>query len=128
MGPLSISLTPQAARHPATARTRTRIATLYRLEQVATALRSAHDSAAASLTELPESSPEEAFRTRMLLGGELVTALATDPLLPPELLPPEWPGTRLRELFARWNRLASAQAAPFIERAIRAGGESEDTR
>lgn len=47
--------------------------------------------------------------TAALAPGFVVSAavlrhLQADPLLPPELLPPAWPGTALREQYDRWDR------------------------
>lgn len=47
---------------------------------------------------------EEALRETWRLGGEAIRLLFRDPLLPPELLPPGWPGPRLRRTYARYSR------------------------
>ncbi|MFK0011480.1 PaaX family transcriptional regulator C-terminal domain-containing protein [Streptomyces sp. NPDC091027] len=46
------------------------------------------------------------------LAAAFTDAMRPDPLLPPELLPRPWPGTRARALFARcWEALAEGGAA-----------------
>ncbi|MFE5092751.1 PaaX family transcriptional regulator C-terminal domain-containing protein [Streptomyces sp. NPDC056638] len=44
------------------------------------------------------------------LAAEFTRAMEPDPLLPPELLPRPWPGSRARELTAAcWTRLLQAR-------------------
>ena len=95
-----------------------RVSELYRLDRLAPTMRDAAEAAAASIAEIPSLTPEEAYQIRMTLGGELVTALAADPLLPPQLLPSGWPGTELRAVFREWNEFASRRAQPFVARAL----------
>jgi phenylacetic acid degradation operon negative regulatory protein len=40
---------------------------------------------------------------RLRVASEIVRHLAADPLLPPELLPSDWPGTALREAYATYQ-------------------------
>ena len=99
---------------------RERIAGMYDLVKVASSLSAAHGAALSSLEELPRMNPESAYRVRMTLGGELVSALASDPLLPPVLLPDDWPGTRLRVTFREWNKVITERAEPFVSVALSA--------
>ena len=46
-----------------------------------------------------EMTPEEAFRLRIELGNTIIPQLALDPLLPESLLPENWLGRKIRELF-----------------------------
>jgi phenylacetic acid degradation operon negative regulatory protein len=41
---------------------------------------------------------------RFMLAAAIVRHLQTDPLLPAALLPPRWPGTRLRDAYADYER------------------------
>ncbi|MCP9962945.1 transcriptional regulator [Streptomyces somaliensis] len=51
-------------------------------------------------------SPAEVLTIAVELAAELTRAMEPDPLLPPQLLPRPWPGTRARELVARcWAAL-----------------------
>jgi len=38
------------------------------------------------------------------LSAAVLRHLQADPLLPPVLLPPDWPGARLREVYSAWDR------------------------
>jgi phenylacetic acid degradation operon negative regulatory protein len=38
------------------------------------------------------------------LSAAVLRHLQADPLLPPELLTPEWPGDRLRHSYDEWDR------------------------
>jgi phenylacetic acid degradation operon negative regulatory protein len=40
---------------------------------------------------------------RLAAAALLVRHLASDPLLPPELLPPDWPGSDLRAVYAAYQ-------------------------
>lgn len=44
----------------------------------------------------------EAMADGFVLSAAVLRHLAADPLLPDELLPPDWPGPALRARFARW--------------------------
>ena len=60
--------------------------------------------------------PEEALALRLLLVHIWRAIALTDPVLPPGLLPPDWPGAEARRLFARLYRGLS----PAAERAAAA--------
>ena len=81
-------------------------------------LEAALEAAAASLDTVDELSPRDAFRKRNMSGGQLVQALARDPLLPPELLPAKWPASRLRRSFLELDRILLEKSLPFIEQAL----------
>ncbi|MGC0418158.1 PaaX family transcriptional regulator C-terminal domain-containing protein [Embleya sp. AB8] len=62
-------------------------------------------------------STQEALTIAVELAAEFSRAIEPDPLLPPELLPQPWPGTRARELVARcWALLPrmTGEAQPTI--------------
>ncbi|MEU9399827.1 PaaX family transcriptional regulator C-terminal domain-containing protein [Streptomyces sp. SID4985] len=51
--------------------------------------------------------------TRLAAYAAMVRHLLTDPVLPPELLPPDWPGDRLRAAYAGYQReLAGSVGLP----------------
>ncbi|MER7486127.1 PaaX family transcriptional regulator C-terminal domain-containing protein [Streptomyces sp. NPDC126497] len=60
----------------------------------------------ARLTGPDELSPAALLTIAVELAAELTRAMEPDPLLPPQLLPHPWPGTRARKLIARcWAAL-----------------------
>ncbi|MGC2997029.1 PaaX family transcriptional regulator C-terminal domain-containing protein [Streptomyces sp. G35A] len=65
-------------------------------------------------------SPSELLTVAVELAAELTRAMEPDPLLPPQLLPHPWPGTRARELIARcWAALherSHGEARPTLFR------------
>ncbi|MEU9146680.1 PaaX family transcriptional regulator C-terminal domain-containing protein [Streptomyces sp. NPDC048349] len=62
------------------------------------------------LTGPAELSPSALLTIAVELAAELTRAMEPDPLLPPQLLPRPWPGTRARELVARcWAALHERQ-------------------
>ncbi|MFD7305806.1 PaaX family transcriptional regulator C-terminal domain-containing protein [Streptomyces pharetrae] len=63
------------------------------------------------LTEGPEPSDAECLTTAVELAAHFTAAMDPDPLLPPELLPAPWPGSRARRLAAAcWRTLAETRA------------------
>ncbi|MBB4675451.1 phenylacetic acid degradation operon negative regulatory protein [Crossiella cryophila] len=65
----------------------------------------------ARLTGTTALSPDELLVIAIELAAELTRVMEPDPLLPLELLPRPWPGTRARELFARcWTALREGEA------------------
>ncbi|WP_410573110.1 PaaX family transcriptional regulator C-terminal domain-containing protein [Amycolatopsis sp. cmx-4-61] len=56
---------------------------------------------------------------RIRLGAEWLLLIRRDPVLPPELLPPDWPGTRAAALFRalrqRWTGPAEELAGELLE-------------
>ncbi|WP_432137893.1 MULTISPECIES: PaaX family transcriptional regulator C-terminal domain-containing protein [unclassified Streptomyces] len=64
------------------------------------------------LTRGPEPSDAERLTTTVELAARFTSAMAPDPLLPPELLPQPWPGSRARRLTADcWRRLRAPRPA-----------------
>lgn len=61
--------------------------------------------------EVPDS---QCFTERVWLVHEFRKFLHFDPGLPAELLPPDWPGTRARQLFWEYYRLLSGGAERFF--------------
>jgi phenylacetic acid degradation operon negative regulatory protein len=55
------------------------------------------------LVSLPPDRPE-ALGPGFELSASVLRHLQADPLLPPELLPEDWPGARLRDDYDRWDR------------------------
>ncbi|MFE6905411.1 PaaX family transcriptional regulator C-terminal domain-containing protein [Streptomyces erythrochromogenes] len=86
-----------------------------------------HEALAALATALTArlSSPGGTTATERLacaieLAAAFTTAMEPDPLLPPELLPRPWPGTRARALAARcWEALGEADRDPGRPRLFR---------
>jgi phenylacetic acid degradation operon negative regulatory protein len=97
---------------------RQRISVLYDLETTAAALSRALMTARRSIESAASLSSEAAFVERMVTGASLVPALASDPLLPPALLPEGWPAAELRRVFGEWNAVYSELIAPFVGRAL----------
>ncbi|MEW5654125.1 PaaX family transcriptional regulator C-terminal domain-containing protein [Streptomyces cinereoruber] len=65
----------------------------------------------ARLTDPAELPPSALLTIAVELAAELTRAMEPDPLLPPQLLPQPWPGTRVRELVARcWAVLHEREA------------------
>jgi phenylacetic acid degradation operon negative regulatory protein len=58
------------------------------------------------LVELEDLPPRTtgALAPGFVLSAAVLRHLAADPLLPPELLPPHWPGDRLRATYDEWDR------------------------
>ncbi len=88
---------------------------LWKIDQAGTVMRKALSLAEAGLEKLSSASSQEAFAMRYRLGGELVQALFSDPLLPAEFLPADWPAPGLRRLFKRFDGLAAERSKPFWE-------------
>jgi phenylacetic acid degradation operon negative regulatory protein len=63
--------------------------------------------------------PGDALSRRIRLGAEWLLLIRRDPVLPPALLPPDWPGTRAAALFRslrhRWTRPAGELAGGLLE-------------
>ncbi|MEU8648638.1 PaaX family transcriptional regulator C-terminal domain-containing protein [Streptomyces sp. NPDC048737] len=63
----------------------------------------------ARLTEGPRAQDAERLTMAVELAARFTAAMEPDPLLPPQLLPQPWPGTRARRLAADcWERLREA--------------------
>ncbi|WP_406055972.1 transcriptional regulator [Streptomyces sp. NBC_01077] len=63
------------------------------------------------LTDLRHLTDPERLTLAVQLAAAFTYAMRPDPLLPPELLPRPWPGTRARELFATvWTALTNRPA------------------
>jgi phenylacetic acid degradation operon negative regulatory protein len=88
---------------------RTLAAELWPLEEIADRhrqLTAYAESCLAELDEGAEPSGAQRLALAMQLATEFSRALTPDPLLPPELLPQPWPGSRARRLTATcWARL-----------------------
>lgn len=66
----------------------------------ATALTARLDSTAGSIA----ADDDAVLAPGFVLSAAVLRHLARDPLLPPSLLPPEWPGERLRATYDDWDR------------------------
>lgn len=53
--------------------------------------------------QLKEATPKSAFKLGLLGGDTAVKALSRDPLLPPSLMPENWPGDQLRRRLDEFN-------------------------
>ncbi|OHD55468.1 MAG: hypothetical protein A2Y33_11710 [Spirochaetes bacterium GWF1_51_8] len=74
--------------------------------------------------KLDESSgypPEKAFIEKMNVGGYIIGILSKDPLLPEMLLPVNWAGKRLRDLFTQWESVINVLSEPLIEKIFQRG-------
>ena len=58
-------------------------------------------------------SPEQAFVEKMVVGGEIVSILFKDPLLPDIFLPKNWKGQELKEQFDRWIKALWKLSRPY---------------
>jgi phenylacetic acid degradation operon negative regulatory protein len=56
----------------------------------------------AEMAARPTAGPED-LATGFVLSAAVLRHLQADPLLPDPLLPPEWPGLRLRETYEAWD-------------------------
>ncbi|WP_433245274.1 PaaX family transcriptional regulator C-terminal domain-containing protein [Streptosporangium sp. CA-135522] len=98
-------------------------ARLWPLEEIAKAHARLADVARSRLDRLRASdalSPTELLTITIELAAEFTRAVETDPLLPPELLPRPWSGTRARALLAQcWSRLLEQEGQPRPPRLFR---------
>ncbi|EHN77844.1 hypothetical protein SMCF_2624, partial [Streptomyces coelicoflavus ZG0656] len=53
---------------------------------------------------------------RLTAFAAVVRHLLEDPVLPAELLPPDWPGAALRDAYARYQREQSGQVRAYDAR------------
>ncbi|MFN2299334.1 MAG: PaaX family transcriptional regulator C-terminal domain-containing protein [Anaerolineales bacterium] len=97
---------------------RERIAGLYGLHRTGKDLRTMLRTVRRSGAAVSSLSPKAAFVHWLRTGDSIVKTLMSDPLLPPSLLPPRWPGTELRRAFKRWNALCEKRSAPFVREAL----------
>jgi phenylacetic acid degradation operon negative regulatory protein len=56
----------------------------------------------ARMERLPPASPED-LAPGFVLSADVLRHLQADPLLPEDLLPPDWPGLSLRRAYDRWD-------------------------
>ncbi|MFF5564005.1 PaaX family transcriptional regulator C-terminal domain-containing protein [Streptomyces sp. NPDC012623] len=68
-----------------------------------------------------EGSPQDAYRDYLLALDSWRLLPYADPGLPAELLPPDWPGERSAEVFARLHARLSAPAREFVDGSLTAG-------
>lgn len=82
---------------------------------------------AADLLATPSAGPadEAAFAVRSRLVHEWRKFLFSDPGLPPQLLPPRWPGTQAAELFDSAAARLLPAAAAFVDCCLRPGARLE---
>ncbi len=78
-------------------------------------MRDAQRRALAVLGRVRALTPVRAFMEKFRTGERIVSALFTDPLLPKEFLPADWPGRGLRKLFARFDSTMTKASRPFWE-------------
>ena len=79
----------------------------------------AHARFVAEFADVEPSDDRDAFALRTRLSHEWRHVLSVDPMLPAELLPEDWIGTRSRELFAdrfqRWTDAATRYYAGLVD-------------
>lgn len=63
--------------------------------------------------------PESALIERMTVAKEIDAVLASDPLLPPQLLPASWHGDRIRVEYERWRGDIVALSEPYCVKALK---------
>lgn len=87
-------------------------AQLWPLDQIADGYERLLDVATARLHKLQNSPGTDAVTMTIELAAEFTRAMEPDPLLPPELLPTNWIGTRARSITAQcWTLLAQVDGA-----------------
>jgi len=57
----------------------------------------------------------ECFAQRFRLMTEFIDIAMCDPMLPPELLPPDWPGTKAKAVYAEYRELLTVEADRFFD-------------
>lgn len=70
-----------------------------------------------------DASDQGQFAARSRLVHEWRKFLFTDPALPPELLPPDWPGLRAAALFDRESARLAPAATRFVQTCLRPNGD-----
>ncbi|MBS4100562.1 PaaX family transcriptional regulator C-terminal domain-containing protein [Tsukamurella paurometabola] len=87
-------------------------ARLWPLDELADGHRRLADLATRALDRTAEAEHAERLALTVALVAEFTRAHEPDPLLPPQLLPPDWIGVHARALAARaWSALAEREAA-----------------
>jgi phenylacetic acid degradation operon negative regulatory protein len=61
-----------------------------------------------------ETGGEDALPPNFVLSASVLRHLRRDPLLPPALLPPDWPGAELRRAYDRFDRSFSRRLRQFL--------------
>ena len=75
----------------------------------------AHEAFVSEFEDAVPSDDAEAFALRTRMAHEWRHILSVDPLLPPELLPEDWIGTRARTVFQRqFSQWANAATSYYI--------------
>ena len=92
---------------------------LWKLEAVGKKMETGIEIISREITEGKVLPSGEALVKRIDTGNRIVSFLFSDPLLPPALLPPGWPGDELRKLFKKWDRIILEQSKPYWEKIFR---------
>ncbi len=103
--------------------TRTEAARLWKTDAAGASMRKAAANARRLLARVDSLEPEEAFAARYRTGGMMVDALFSDPLLPPEFLPSDWPARELRDLFRKFDAATARRSRRFWEDAVGEGAK-----
>ncbi len=97
--------------------------TVWDLDGLATAYRRWHQQAGEWAEQAgPDTDDERQFAARSLLVHEWRKFLFTDPTLPAELLPADWPGHAAAELFDRESARLGPAAARFVDACLHSAG------
>jgi phenylacetic acid degradation operon negative regulatory protein len=76
----------------------------------------------------PDLTPERGFAVRTAFVHEWRKFLFLDPDLPPEVLPPDWPGREAAELFGTTAASLLPLARDFVDSCLRADGKAADIK
>jgi phenylacetic acid degradation operon negative regulatory protein len=64
---------------------------------------------------ISEMNPEKAFKVRIELGNRIIPMLSSDPLLPPVLLPENWLGREIRDVYFQQDNMLKQRAKLYIK-------------
>jgi len=95
--------------------TKEKVSVIWNLDETGRGLTHAFDFLRNRIKSIHLFSPREAFIERFLTGSKIVQELFKDPLLPPVLLPDDWNGFKLRDLFLEWETNIRSQSDIFVK-------------
>lgn len=88
---------------------------MWKLDKKAETMKTVQNDLEAELSQVNDLKPLEAFKKRMIVGKTVIQTLSSDPLLPKEMLPANWPGQKLRILFNKWQEAVEPKAEEFYK-------------
>ena len=91
------------------------IYSMWKLDKKAETMKTVQNDLEAELSQVNDLKPLEAFKKRMIVGKTVIQTLSSDPLLPKEMLPANWPGHKLRILFNKWQEAVEPKAEEFYK-------------